>query len=428
MNRFPLQEDEMKTRKIFTFLRDKKGVAVPLTAVCIVVLLISVALVIDLGRLYVIKAELQNAADAGASAGAQALFINPNQQMAQAFFKFPAQYASTTSTGAVVPALWQPFSSPRMVVSDGVITPDVFGNNLLSGARVAGQLSIILASLTPMPVEQTLTSCDYARAAARHTVEANKAEGQPLSINDADIDLGVWKQDPITNIWNFTAAPCTNSTNAVKVVTRRDNAVNGPVNLIFAQILGINSKELSAQCIAMLGWVKGIPAGKGAFPLALGESYVPPPGEELLVTFNPNNTDTGCWHTFDDPSTSASDLKKLINGTTISPAIKCDDYINVTNGVTTSVIGEVEAMFEAVKNAVASHDGQWTVILPVISNATNYVQQQKVKGFCAFRITHVEGPPQKTITGYAIGGYIVPDAEPGGPDYGLKAGIAKLVR
>ena len=207
-------------------------------------------------------------------------------------------------------------------------------------------------------------------ATARYTVQANKAEGRYLSINDGDIDLGVWNQNSTTKNWEFTATPCSNSTNAVKVVTRRDDTVNGPVDLIFAQILGINSTNLSAQCIAMLGWVKGIGAGKGTFPLAIGDTYVPPPGEELMVTFNSNNTDTGCWQSFDDPSTSAADLKKLVNGTTITPAIKCDDYINVTNGVNASVLGEVEAMFEAVKNSVATHDATWTVILPVISTQT----------------------------------------------------------
>jgi hypothetical protein len=436
MNRFALKEDEMKTRKIDTFLRDQKGIAVPITAICIVMLLTIVALVVDLGRLYVIKAELQNAADAGAAAGAQALFLDPNQSLlldpnqpvAQAFPRVSAPYSSTTPPGAIVPALWQPFSSPRMMVSDGVITQDVLGDNPLPGTRGARQLSIILAELPVQPVEQDpVNSCDYARAAARHTVQANKTEGRFLLINDTDIDLGVWKQNSTTKNWEFEATPCSNSTNAVKVVTRRDNGLNGPVNLIFAQILGIDSTELSAQCIAMLGWVKGIGAGKGTFPLALGDKYVPPPGQELEVTFNPNNTDTGCWHTFNDPSASANDIKKLVNGTTICPAIKCDDYINVTNGVATSVIGEVQAMFEAIKNSVATHDGTWTVILPVISWETNYVQTKKVKGFCAFRITEVNGPPQKTIKGIVLGGYIVPDAEPGGPNYGLKAGIPKLV-
>ena len=234
----------MKTRKVFTFLRDQKGIAVPITAICIVMLLTVVALVIDLGRLYVIKAELQNAADAGAAAGAQALFLDPDQsllldpkpQVARASFRVPDPYSSTTPAGAIVPAVWHPFSSPRMVVSDGVITPDVFGGNLLTGNRDANQLSIILAANYPMPVEpDPLTSCDYARASARHTVASNKTEGRFLSINDADIELGVWKQNPTTNNWEFTAQDCSNSTNAVKVTTRRDNALNGPVDLIFAQ-------------------------------------------------------------------------------------------------------------------------------------------------------------------------------------------------
>jgi hypothetical protein len=308
-----------------------------------------------------------------------------------------------------------------MVVADGVISPDVFADNLLPFTRVASQLSIILAAVTP-PVEQTLTSCDYARAAARHTVEANNAEGKSLSINDADIDLGVWKQNSATNNWEFESQSCTNSTNAVKVETRKDEAINGPVNLIFAQILGIESKELKAQSIAMLGWVKGIGLGKGAFPLALGDKNVPPPGGKLPVTFSSNNTDTGAWQTFSDPSASADSVTKLVNGTTPSPAIKCEDMIYVTNGVAASVLQEIYKEFYVV------HGGDWTVILPVIGTESNYTGQKKVKGFCAFKITEVKQSPENSVSGYSLGGYIVPNAEPGGPDYGLKAGIAKLVR
>jgi hypothetical protein len=339
--------------KNFTrFLKAREGAVAPVTAICIVLILIAVAVVVDLGHLYVVRAELQNAADAGANAGAQALFN-------------------------------------------------------LSGAP----------ELVPVAVV-----CDQAHARAVQTVTANKADGQPLAIPDADVQVGIWAAAPSSGQWQFTPAPCSNDINAVKVVTRKDSQANGPVPLIFARLLGRDTVDLAAQAIGMLGWVKGVPEGRGVFPLAIGEAYIPPPGGKREITFSANWSDVGGWHTFFDPSASASDLKDLVTEKKLNPAINFGDYLSCTNGVDASVVVELSNHF------YKDRGGNWITILPVISSDANYVQARKVLGFVAFQITAVNGPPDKTVTGYALGGYILPGTESGGADCGLRASLPKLVQ
>jgi Flp pilus assembly protein TadG len=57
-------------------LKQEKGVAMVIAALSIVTLLLSAAVVIDVGQLYMTKARLQTAADAAAMAGAQSLIDN----------------------------------------------------------------------------------------------------------------------------------------------------------------------------------------------------------------------------------------------------------------------------------------------------------------------------------------------------------------
>ena len=55
------------------FCQQRKGTIIVMVAVMLVVLLGCVALAVDIGYLYVARAELQRAADAAALAGAQAM-------------------------------------------------------------------------------------------------------------------------------------------------------------------------------------------------------------------------------------------------------------------------------------------------------------------------------------------------------------------
>ena len=59
------------------FLRDERGASLMFIAICMVMLLGMAALAIDVGMLYAAKGQAQNAADAGALAGAGALLLSP---------------------------------------------------------------------------------------------------------------------------------------------------------------------------------------------------------------------------------------------------------------------------------------------------------------------------------------------------------------
>lgn len=60
---------------------NQKGVTAVVVAISLLVLIGFVALAVDLGYLYIVKGELQNAADSGALAGAQVLYINEGKEI-----------------------------------------------------------------------------------------------------------------------------------------------------------------------------------------------------------------------------------------------------------------------------------------------------------------------------------------------------------
>ena len=68
----------MKRKSLVRLFGKHDGSAVIFVAVTMLLLLAFAALAIDMGHIYVVRGELQNAADAGALAGAQVLYDNPN--------------------------------------------------------------------------------------------------------------------------------------------------------------------------------------------------------------------------------------------------------------------------------------------------------------------------------------------------------------
>ena len=60
--------------KLKIALRDEDGAVAPIIGLFIVIFMILLAFAVDLGRLYIVKNELQNTADAAALAGARKLY------------------------------------------------------------------------------------------------------------------------------------------------------------------------------------------------------------------------------------------------------------------------------------------------------------------------------------------------------------------
>ncbi|MGQ9687668.1 MAG: pilus assembly protein TadG-related protein [Desulfobaccales bacterium] len=343
-----------------SFHQDTRGASAFFVAISIFLLLTTVGLVIDLGHLYVVKQELQNAADAGASAGAMSLY-------------------------------W-------------------------------------LGTGTDPQDAKDLLSCEYAHLKAVEVVNQNRSDNNLLAIPVEDVQVGVWQYNGAKGIWEFETLPCdpenAYNINAVRVTTRRTQAVNGPVNLIFARLLGIPRLELTGQATAMLGWVRSLRPGAG-FPIAVGDNYVPPVGERMWVTFSPDHSDTGGWHSFLHPAASARYISDLITGDEASDLIKVGDFIEMQNGVADSTINTMQKEFYHV------HGGDWTVILPVIPAAQTYNQQREVLGFVAFEVVTVD-KKEKSVSGWIRGGYICPGSETSSPSGGgglaLRASLPKLVQ
>jgi Flp pilus assembly protein TadG len=64
-----------KVQRVSTILNNQRGVSAVIVGICLFMLVAFVALAIDVGHLYVVRNELQNAADAGALAGARHLYV-----------------------------------------------------------------------------------------------------------------------------------------------------------------------------------------------------------------------------------------------------------------------------------------------------------------------------------------------------------------
>ena len=175
------------------FLRDqhgkRRGVIVVLAAFLMAILVGMLAFAIDIGYMSTVKAELQNAADAAALAGAERLqgqfvqFYAPGQTNQSAIF----QYVTTNTT------------DPNSPIS--------------TAQRFAGY---------------------------------NQAGGVYLQLPASDVAFQYY--DGTT----FQPASTTLFPNTVTVTTRRDNTANSPLSLFFGNIFGVSNSSITATASATI--------------------------------------------------------------------------------------------------------------------------------------------------------------------------------
>lgn len=310
--------------KLAKFARDTEGAIASLTALILTVAVGAMSIAIDLGHIFLVRCELQRAADAGAMAGARGLVNMPAGQ-----------------TGVTV-------------------TPD----------------------------------CANATVVSKRVVEANTADGASLSLNpDADIIFGAWDTASKT----FQAIGCGNPNlvTAVRVITRRN------VPLSFSGILpgGMSSKDVTAEAIGFTGPPGG---GTGTFPLAVDADKIPPFNTPFRIHLNPTPGDEGCWHSYKDSSSGASDLRDYVDGTKIGPDLHVGDQINVKEGVADSVMKAV-----ADQLATRTTQGQtYDVLVPIIPADSSHAGWSPIEGFATLRVTEVvtQGG-DKYLEGYIVPNY-----------------------
>ena len=314
----------MKTTSRLRRLRDFKGSTVIFVAIAMVMLLAFAALAVDMGYLYVVRGELQNAADSGALAGAQVLYDDP-----------------TT-------------------------TADIPGAQVYAGAD-----TIALNYVTQNYSEKAQATVDGANGIQRgHWSFATRT----FTPNDSLVPV---------DLFNVTAAELDanlNFINAVRVNTTRKRVGGQLPEHFFAKIFGGPRTEVKATAVAYIGFAGKLTPHSVDQPIAIckqavtvDDKYSCGVGRMLNSGQNAGHQTAG-WTNFVQPcsTASASDMKALICATGNPITLDLGQTVGTTNGTQTgpSYDGIRDDCWGSNPSLDLNHDGwpdqPWTITLPVI--------------------------------------------------------------
>lgn len=173
----------------------QRGAVAVMTALCLTVLIGTTALAVDLGRAWVVRNELQNAADAAALAGAGALgpnYATPNwtqaEMKAQSAITLNRTEGSLLLTAQVQSGYWNVTGTPAGLQSLPVPSPGAYDRPAVrvTVSRAAGQnggpLPLVLApiiGINTMPISATavavISAPGYAAPGALFPTEIGRA-------------------------------------------------------------------------------------------------------------------------------------------------------------------------------------------------------------------------------------------------------------
>jgi Flp pilus assembly protein TadG len=181
----------------------RRGALVPLAALLMIPVMGMCAFSIDAGYIVLVQTDLQNAADAGALAGAE--------QLQNLYAQYTAPLANTQSI--------------MTTATTNVAQSGTYGTNTGNSAFVPG---------SPMWM-------------AEHIAGLNKAGGVSLTVPDADVTLGYTDANG-----TYTSTLGTNFPNTITVVTRRDTTANNPIDLFFGPVYNKSQQSLTATATATI--------------------------------------------------------------------------------------------------------------------------------------------------------------------------------
>lgn len=298
-------------------LQDQKGVTIILVAILMFVFIGIAALAIDLSSLYVVGNELQNAADAGALAGARFLYND-----------------------------------------DGTaVSP---GANLIAFAAATDNRALSAAG--PIPVEVQYTSGNAGDVQRGHWSFATRE----FTPNDSLVAVPLWG---VTT--EYLDDPASGFVNAIRVVTRREES---PAAAFFSRIFGFTGFGLSREAVAYIGFAGTLAPGDVDLPIAIcAQSLTGNLTDQCGYSNDPNQNSYDCnmgfmlsdgqqkntaaWTNFTHTCATASTgtIRDLLTCADSNPnEIVLGDSIGATNGVVDAVIGHPNDnnLMDCWKNAV----------------------------------------------------------------------------
>lgn len=328
------------------------GVAIPF-ALCLVMLLGMAAIVIDLGHAYVVKQEMQKACEAGACAGATALFLN----------------------------------------SDGTPSADPQWDHAVTAATNAVKQNIvdgtILSDFNSINVEKGYWDCTWGpNTTPDHLIGY---------LNPAGYSPTTPPQYP-----------------AVKVSltkTAGGTGTSAPLATYLASVVGINTMEVRSSSVAARFYPSTI---YNAFPFAIPKTFFTKDANGILepncgpppATFNvsnvPSTTDPGQWTTFNETNPSSNTVNSMIidHNTTVS----IGNQVNLTNGTQNDI-------YKTVRDYCIGKTYMAVVVDMDSGNPATVV------GFVAVKIKDADNGSNAYVTCEWVPGYVNPLATGAGPAY-----------
>ena len=345
--------------------KSNKGFVTALVALAMFVLIGFVALAIDLGYAYLVKGQLQTAADAGALAGAGTIY--------------PANSSPSPAT----------FPPPNF--ADAQISANAFVKyNSAAGANLS---------------DANIVSIET----GYYNLERNPSGIQPQStIPTGKCSSTGSMCNPVANSGCAATEECQfQDVPAVQVTVQKS------VPTFFAKVFGIDAFPITATAVSVTGPAQSV---KGLFPLAVSKCMVdnyfgpahPVPLPEITVS-GPYSAVAGCntgeWTALTFCSNNGeSTLIDLMNGTKRAPTLSIGDNICISTGVK-------EPGYKYIQDNLIGA----IVELPVVANLTTN-SSTPITGFVAFEIGGLTGSGANTkITGHFVSYYAnINSTRPGG--------------
>jgi len=301
--------------RVLKKLRDQQGAVLVLVTVAFIVLIAFAAFAIDVGHLYVVRNELQNAADAGALAGTRVLY-NDDGTVINTFSNQVGHDGATAN------------NSEKVAV-------DVHWTSGNTGDVERGHWSFATQTFTP------------------------NASLLPV------------------DLWNVTTAELdadTDFINAVRVTARREDT---PAYSFFASIFGYDDFALSAAAVAYIGFSGTLGPGEVDQPIAiclqsllLDGEYQCNTGRMLNSGSNNATHNTAGWTNFSQPceTANANEMKSLICSSGNPQSLELGFGIGATGGVIDIVLRDLRDCF-----GPTTRTEPWNMTLPVIDCPGNNV-------------------------------------------------------
>jgi hypothetical protein len=250
---------------------------------------------------------------------------------------------------------------------------------------------------------------------ASQTALLNRADNQALT--NCLVEYGYWNLITRT-LQSAGIVPTASHLPAVQVtITKAEGLNGGPIQMFFAPILGVRTRDLSARAAAVISGPYTVPSG-GAFPLAMPAILVqqywnrePPVSFKIGSAYH--DPEGGQWTSFLADANDVPTIRDLISSGNPTP-LKVGDNIWIEPGTKTTLYGDA-----------ASKIGQ-TVLVPVVSTDFSTHAYTPILGFASFYIENAEGGSGKYIQGHFVKNTI-DTATAGGPVYGTFVPAPKLV-